>query len=379
MIKQRKLGGRSLDDGVFGRPPLSEMLEDVQKLLEEDEDGLPRRPPANGHHRISDIALEISDDEIVDEISGGALNANTLVNKIEDSGGKLAEWVVYAKNLVARYVKLRTYSNTLAALFAGDAICILKPEKSGDYVLVIYNVALAGEASSRPHLRACPFRQEHAATPIKAILVGLQSANTMPVGHLFFMLDGKVHGSAPSFPKLFVDDGGKVLPKTHSVVYVTTSEESERKTKCRVQGVGTLGAIQFMHTFSKGAICTKVKPRKHFAGTTTSSNVVGPFQRLDPADMAMRVPHCEKGSLYGKALLQVGGPVEGAPSVDEDPGPRGKDMVPFSWHALPTEFYEELFHDYNGIGAIDLAASDVTLPMAAIRERKTYLGHVPHR
>ena len=92
MIKQSKISGRSLDEGVFGRPPLSEMLEDVQKLLEEDEDGLPRRPPANGHHRISDIALEISDDEESFR-SGGALDPNTLVKKIEDSGGKLAEWV----------------------------------------------------------------------------------------------------------------------------------------------------------------------------------------------------------------------------------------------------------------------------------------------
>ena len=106
-------------------------------------------------------------------------------------------------------------------------------------------------------------------------------------------------------------------------------------------------------------------------GTTPSSTVVGPSQRHEPARLALRAPHCEAGSLYGKALVQVGGPVEGAPSVDEDPGPRGKDIVPWSWQLLPAEFYEELIHCYNGIGIIGLTSSGTTCPMVAIKQRRT--------
>ena len=58
-----------------------------------------------------------------------------------------------------------------------------------------------------------------------------EDESELPPGHLFFILDGKVHGNLEASHTCFADSNGKMLPKTKKLLYLQTTEASERETK----------------------------------------------------------------------------------------------------------------------------------------------------
>eukprot|EP00969_Alexandrium_andersonii_P035449 1552233-Alexandrium_andersonii.AAC.1 len=74
------------------------------------------------------------------------------------------------------------------------------------------------------------------------------------------------------------------------------------------------------------------------------------------------------------AITEVGGKVESDPGTDADPAPKPSEMVPFSWHSMSGQFWEEVAHSYNGLAVVHLTASDPIFPMTCIRGKKSYWG-----
>ena len=370
IIKQAKLGGHSMDDALT-RQPLAGKMDDVKSALHSEQDG---RPSADGEGQGSINVAEPVDSDA--EQGTNPADIGISIRKVKDDQGQLAEWVSFARNMASRYIKLQTDpegSGEICAFLKNHSITGLQPGKH-EYIHVLYDVSRAGEASARPHLRPPPLREEHLNRSIKGVLQAFSPTGELdgvPDGLAFFMLDRSPHnGSALS--KAFSDAKGKVLKKVKSSFYVQTSEQSERLVKQRVKGIGTLSTVQGMTVFTNKTLDLLPKDHLHCNGSNCC-DFLGPFERCKPGSL-WQVRHKEKSSLYGKALIAVGGTVDGDAGPDEDPGPKAKDLVPFSWHGMPTEFYEELLHSFGGVGIIDLTATDPVVPLAALRVGKSYWG-----
>ena len=74
-----------------------------------------------------------------------------------------------------------------------------------EYVGVVYEAGKAGAATAREHLRICNFRDEHLIRTTKGSLEAAGDADGLTSGHLYIMLDGKVHGNAEKLMKGFTD------------------------------------------------------------------------------------------------------------------------------------------------------------------------------
>ncbi|CAE7474778.1 unnamed protein product [Symbiodinium natans] len=374
VIKQAKNGGHSMEEALT-RSPVKEKMDEFVAALEAEGDG---RPAPDMEKK----GIDVEDIDLSDEEDGGMMLPGISAKKMDDKEGVLAQWVTYAKNLVDRYVNLHGDPGSVsgvAQLLRADPLS-QKVTGKQEYVLVLYDVTRAGEASSRPHLRPPPLRDEHLKRCIKGALEGLQPAQNVlpqiPEKAAFFFIDRNL-GSAGNASKAFVDDGGKVIPKVKTQLYVLTTEQSERQVKARVKGIATLSTMLSMNVFSQKTLEVVAKDHLHVPGST-ASDCLGPFERTPPESL-WKVKHASKSDLLGKALIAVGGTVDGDPGPEVDPGPKPSSMVPFCWHGLPTEFYEELHHSFSGAGWVDLTASDPVLPMTAIRLRKSYFGlcHTP--
>ena len=332
VIKQAKNGGHSMEEALT-RSPVKEKMDEFVAALEAEGDG---RPAPDMEKK----GIDVEDIDLSDEEDGGMMLPGISAKKMDDKEGVLAQWVTYAKNLVDRYVNLHGDPGSVsgvAQLLRADPLS-QKVTGKQEYVLVLYDVTRAGEASSRPRLRPPPLRDEHLKRCIKGALEGLQPAQNVlpqiPEKAAFFFIDRNL-GSAGNASKAFVDDGGKVIPKVKTQLYVLTTEQSERQVKARVKGIATLSTMLSMNVFSQKTLEVVAKDHLHVPGST-ASDCLGPFERTPPESL-WKVKHASKSDLLGKALIAVGGTVDGDPGPEVDPGPKPSSMVPFCWHGLPTE------------------------------------------
>lgn len=174
--------------------------------------------------------------------------------------------------------------------------------------------------------------------------------------------------------KCFQDSSAKGLAKTKKILYVTTTEESERETKDRMCGVATLSTMEMNALVTARTLNITYKRRLHCGGSN-ASDTLGPLQRQKKTTL-WTVTHSTKPKLYAGSLMDVGGKVEGDAGDDADPAPRSTDAVPFTWHSKPSDYYEEMMHAYNITSWWDLTASDDVLPLLAVK-KNPILGRLP--
>ena len=108
----------------------------------------------------------------------------------------------------------------------------------------------------------------------------------------------------------FTDGDNKALPKTKKTLFLMTTETSERDTKAKLRGIGTLPTTEFVYLVGEFSVLGHIphKGRLHCGGTNCS-DTLGPFDR--PKKIATwQVRQSEKAKLYGSALVLAGGKVE---------------------------------------------------------------------
>lgn len=294
-IKQTKLSGSAVSD-LLHRSPIKDRLDALALEQQDEEDG---RPAGDGPRHISDI--DLLGDELDDsESQQGNPSVVPDLKKLDDPEGKIASWVNYAKNLYARHVRLVTDPGTaqgLAELLNSSPIGNMKGTPGVSYVGVIFEAGKSGEPSARPHLRTPPLRDDHVNHLIKGCLLAADSPDSMPEGHLFFMMDGKTHGNEGKLVKAFASSEGKALSKSKKTLYFITSEDSERVSKEKVVGIGTINTIEFCHVLSLDSINLPKKDRLHGDGTN-AGDIIGTFDRV-PKNQNWHVKHASKATLYG--------------------------------------------------------------------------------
>ena len=361
---QSKLSGSAVSD-LLNRAPMLDRVAAIQMDANDVTDGKPD-------------TVSINDDSAAGS-TPVSLNQTVVIMKtdVEDDDGQLKEWVSFARNTFHRHDKLvvdPSSATGLADLFSETTIGKLKGTEggTGPFVGVHYSCGMAGEASARPHLRVPPFREGHCNRMVKGSLLAAGAADNFPPGHLFVMTDGKAHSNNDKMQKCFSDSNHKALPKQKKILYVMTTEDSERDTKERMSGVATLATMEINTLFSQKTISVPYKKRLHCGGSNVS-DTLGPLHKPARSEL-WSIKQSLKSKYYGSALVEVGGKVDGDAGGDTDPAPRSTELVPFCWHSKPTEYYDELMHAYNIISWWDLTASDTILLMMAVRRKFPYLG-----
>ena len=133
--------------------------------------------------------------------------------------------------------------------------------------------------------------------------------DSVPSGHLYILMDGKVHSYTEKMSKPFTDTKGNMLSRSKKQIYAITTEHSERSTRALVRGIGAIPTVEFITLVSRDNIVLPTKDRLHSAGTN-SSDMIGPFTKPLPS-AGWQVRHKSKVRMYGSAMVDPSGKVEG--------------------------------------------------------------------
>ena len=159
-IKALNIANQSLNE-LLAKAPLSDRLQSVIEQVGLENCGKPQSSqPTTDKVDVKNISLNVAD-------SGEEADEAEMcidLHGLDDPEGKLQKWRLFAQNMVARHVTLVVdpeSSTAVADLLRKSAITKLNGTPGENYIIVMYDSALAGEASARPHLRIVSFRDNH--------------------------------------------------------------------------------------------------------------------------------------------------------------------------------------------------------------------------
>ena len=172
--------------------------------------------------------------------------------------------------------------------------------------------------------------------------------------------------------KAFSDDDAKELPKAKKTMYIICSEASLQKRRAKASKDIPLSLVEFCHIVTEPLSANIQRKNRLYLPGTTQTDLMGPFDVPDN-DVAWNVKHSEKAKIYGSAMVESGGRVEGD-NVEADPAPKGSDDVPLNYFSNDPRMYEEMDHMCNSLAWVDLTASNTDLCLQCVKKQKPYLG-----
>ena len=184
----------------------------------------------------------------------------------------------------------------------------LEPGKS--HCLIIYDCKLAGEASSHPHLRLPPFRQNLLKKLVTGVCTARGDPDALHPSDVFLIADGFKPGNKTALLNSFVQSDNKSMAKTDHTYYVQYEEESLSQRRLRSRG--PLLQVEHLVAVTSAPLKVERRPRKHFVGST-HGNSIGPIvlQDLGPAGLGWRLTAEEKRAALGKSgRVLTGGSVK---------------------------------------------------------------------
>jgi hypothetical protein len=140
---------------------------------------------------------------------------------------------------------------------------------------------------------------------------------------------------------------------------------------------GTMRLTERMHVISKTAPKLPVMNFLHYPDLNSSGDVIGPV-RLPKPDQMWSLPWPLKKLVLADAIQSSGD----RPDLWEDPeeikwradARANNSSEPVFFHALPSEFFEDMFHVLQAAAVIDLTAGDGAAAVAAVKLRLLYFG-----
>lgn len=247
------------------------------------------------------------------------------------------------------------------------------------YVMFVYDLKAAGEASSHPQTRLPPLREN--GGHLKDFVRGALQANGEPHSDdlgphdLFVIPNGGKEGlSLKSLLGGFADTDGNQLTKQTRVLRVSLDEEGFFGRFEKVRGFN-FNLTEDYFCVSKDFLDMPVRHGKHFPKRSNRNNNLGPVA-CPPF-----VPECshmlpwkvkkEVFSEKSKLGCRVGG---AAPANSEKVQRKPDSSEPLCYHQLPWKFWAEMIHGHNVQGVVDFTVGAGYIAEAALRERVPYLG-----
>lgn len=226
-------------------------------------------------------------------------------------------------------------------------------------VMILYDTKTAGESSSQPNSRMPPFRTKALQTWVHAIVRARVKEDKaeddvdfemIPQGHLFCVLTGGRSGNDVATTSAFNSPvSGNALGKSHQEFQLFYTQQSLHKRKERVRGF--VNCAETLHVYTKDVLDMPLRNRLHFPEANNHGTVIGPFSlaTYDSPDCWRVMPSVKKLCLGSTGKILVGG----AGPTDAVAKPKFEDGEPMSWHLMCREVYEELFHSFASLFAIN--------------------------
>ncbi|CAK0895676.1 unnamed protein product [Prorocentrum cordatum] len=351
-IKQQKIQGSPVGE-ILDRSPLKEKVDAIYTALVAEGDAAP-----------TDATADVTTQDLLTSDDDDELDLDPVKGKLSDPDlqEQLKPWATIVKNKYTRVVKLIVdpqsptgVAEALSTWWEGLDMQVAKDSN----IVVFYDAKLSGHPNARGHLRIVHFRDAHYDRMIKGSLAVLtkddQPEDEMPPNVVYCVFDGGVHGNDHKFGKPFQNKDGKALKKDKRILFLQTTEKSLKEHRGNYSGVYGLPTM----VFSEGS---------------NEDPVIGNFDkppRNDP--LTWTVKHSDKPGLYNSAWILAGGAVAGD-DAKADPGPRGKDTVPFNYHGMNVKVHKEVTSGVNGVVNIDLTCCNGLLAIHSLIDDVPYFG-----
>ena len=166
----------------------------------------------------------------------------------------------------------------LAAAIGGSAAGSLGDNEQNQYTLIVHDIKVAGETTSRPHLRI-PALQKHGAIlkrHVGAVCRRVGTEKQVFNCDLHLLTDGSKHGLQAQLLNTFDLEGKKPLPKQSKCLLISIDEDSIKPRLQKVRGGNAIHLWEMVHLVPLQPIDLGTsKPRLHFAGST-QGDMIGP-------------------------------------------------------------------------------------------------------
>ncbi|CAK0870056.1 unnamed protein product [Prorocentrum cordatum] len=369
-VKQQKIQGSPVGE-VLERSPLKEKVDAIYTALVAEGDAVPKDSTVDV--TMQDLLSDDGDeaDEMMDPVKSKLADP--------DMQEQLKPWALYVDNKYTRVAKIivdpQSSTGVSEALSTWWEGLDMQLAKESD-IVVFYDRELSGHPNARGRLRIVHFRDAHYDRMIKGSLAALtkddQPEDELPPNLVYCAFDGGVHGNERKFGKSFQTKDGKAFKKDKRILFLQTTEKSLKEHRGNYSGVYGPPAMEFVFQFSKGDPIPEKK--KVYSEGSNKDPVIGNFDKPPKNDpLTWMQKQNEKAALYNSAWILAGGAVAGD-DAKADPGPRGKDTVPFNYHGMNIKVYKEVTSGVNGVVNIDLTCCNGSLALHSLIEDAPYFG-----
>ena len=385
-------------------PGLSEALDDVKSLLATEqhensksetilEDNTPAPPEMSG------VVLKIVPAESGDKKDKKEPKAEEI--KFGDlDEAQQAEWLrsrEFLKQQINNFVHLivldevadltKEIVNTPAGKYEGGG----KVGGRTRFVGIVWDSRVNGECSSRPSVRMPALQVPEIGRLFDCIRARHDRTAAPPDTRSLHPFDiyislagGRDLGS--SYQRLF-QNLGPPAPVTR-LIHVVLDPVSVQDRFRRVCGIASNKTHDTMRLTAAPWPKKDLKstPRLNYRGTSASDSIGHVELGKQGDDETWVLTWGQKKSLYGaRGLILAGGrgdviddEVDDEDQTAADPPQRRTDDTEelAFYHALPSQFWEEVVHDYQLGAILDVAAGDGCLALTAVRHRLPYTGIV---
>ncbi|CAE7727284.1 ngoBVM, partial [Symbiodinium necroappetens] len=311
---------------------------------------------------ISDLAKKAvlghsGDRSAADPLPGDAadpaeedFSLDDLVDKelLQKDDGTLQQWKEFAANLVDQFVTIVSDDLKVATMdWATASLSGSILSKIEGRALFLYDIKIAGEASSNPNSRPPSFRNSHLKRGAQTFVVLREDKdhpNDINPKDVILVLDAGKSGNETAIASSLIWTDGSHFKKDKSVFHIVYSEDSLNERRAVTRGIVQQDERMYMFTSSAATWKLEKVSRKHYDGSSWGS-VISQVTALsyDSPDM-WKLPPSEKAKLYGTdGAVFVGGPCpNAAPKPDNF-----KDVEPVSWHPSHPHLLDEILHCFK--------------------------------
>lgn len=325
-VKNRRSFGETLD--MAG---IVEVVTEIREKHNAEKKKTNDRDDADEKDIIAAAAAPASDQDshmaiVVTTMSSLKLadGSKTIISSAADSE-RLGYFRKQARRLIQTHVKLIVEPPTegeLAAELSQSMAGQVHGEKGTDrdgqpvhktMVAVWFDLKLAGEAMSAPHLRTPPLKEGRLPKLMNAVLRSRCrdfNADTaeMDFGDLFVMFDGGKHGNRVQFNQCFKNADGKNLQKQERQIYLSYNERSLVERLKLVRGFGNIHQMEMLYLFSGQALRLATKDRLFWEGTNRGDCLSGIMaEPWSDAAVTWQQTLQVKKQIFGKNRIAVGG------------------------------------------------------------------------
>ena len=254
-----------------------------------------------------------------------------------------------------------------AGQLRGDAL-------RGNYVLIVYDVKLSGEANSAPHHRPPSWRQGHHLKLINlAMRSRMETTEELNSGDIYLGFNAHKFGTDGAMGHNFGAEKRMKFERRSTFILYTEESMVARYKKLKTSDVKQEEGLMMI---SRDILTLNGRKRRHYEGTNRGT-CLGPVTLPASGTGWMLTPK-QKKEVFGKlGRVSAGGPGPAVLVPDEPEEAVDKDApVPVFYHTMPLQVAEEMIHCFGAVAVIDLTPGDGAWAMACLRSRIPYTGIV---